>query len=56
MEKVTGSQKNVFYMYDERMLKHREYVKPPIEGSTEKPHINPEIPDRVIRIHEHLRD
>jgi hypothetical protein len=46
--------KEVFYIYDERMLKHRQFVKPAPEGSTEKVHVNPEIPDRVIRIHQYL--
>lgn len=49
------SAKKVFYVYDERMLKHQEYVKPAPEGSAVKPHVIPEIPDRIARIHEHLR-
>jgi len=31
-------------------------VKPQPEGSTEKVHVNPEIPDRIIRIHQHLKE
>ena len=42
-------------MYDERMLKHKQFVKPPPEGSTERVHINPEIPDRISRIHDYLK-
>ncbi len=48
------AQKEVFYIYDERMLAHKEYVEPPKEG--EKKHINPEIPERVTSIHNYLRD
>ena len=50
------SLKKVFYVYDERMLAHKEYPKPRPEGSTEKVHVNPEIPDRIIRIHQYLKE
>ena len=50
------AKKPVFYVYDERMLKHREFPKPQPEGSTEKVHINPEVPDRVKKIHEYLQN
>ena len=44
-------------MYDERMLLHREYPdKSVILAEGEKAHVNPEIPDRVARIHQHLKE
>jgi histone deacetylase 6 len=51
-KKKMEGKKPVFYMYDERMLKHKQFVKPEEGGSR----VNPEIPDRVIRIHQHLKE
>eukprot|EP00347_Sterkiella_histriomuscorum_P006078 403354151 len=50
-----SKQNSIFYVYDERMLKHREYPKPQAEGSTVKVHVNPEIPDRISSIYNHLK-
>ena len=47
--------KDVFYIYDERMLQHKEWT-PIVREGTDKPHVIPEIPERISCIHDHLRD
>ena len=49
--KAAKNFKETFYIYDERMLKHREFPKPQPDG---KLVVNPEIPDRIARIHRYL--
>lgn len=51
--KVVENFKETFYIYDERMLKHREFPKPQPDG---KLVVNPEIPDRIARIHRYLEE
>ena len=53
MEQGGADKKDVFYIYDERMLKHKEFPKPQPDG---KLIVNPEIPDRISRIHSYLKD
>lgn len=44
----------VFYVYDERMLLHREHTPKREEGADA--HIIPEVPERISTIHAHLKD
>ena len=48
--------KPIFYIYDERMLAHKEYVKPQSEDSSIKISISPEVPERVSSIFNHLKN
>jgi hypothetical protein len=46
--------RKVFYVYDERMLLHKEHT--PKAGDDGKVHVIPEVPERISSIHAHLRD
>ena len=50
---IKSDLKETFYIYDERMLKHREFPKPQPDGRLV---VNPEIPDRISRIHRYLEE
>jgi hypothetical protein len=39
-----------FYIYDERMLKHKDHN----EGTDKQTYKCPEIPTRILNIHNHL--
>ncbi|CDW72549.1 histone deacetylase hda1 [Stylonychia lemnae] len=56
MEGLQTQDRKVFYVYDERMLAHKQYIKPPPEGSTQKVLVNPEIPERISSIYNHLKN